>query len=512
MQTWNAITGDQHPFGDDLWVTNTALFVNRDIPGIPETYEEQRLASRAVYITGLPFQLTPAQIEDVFRRVATVTACPSLVSLTSGDTFRWVVYEDKEGAAMAVQLAEDEAKMGVGVVRVIQSLRAGEVYSVLPDKEEDEEEEVEEEDEDKTYDHDKTPTQSEFTFHAHPVPQPHIPSPFVVTELFSPTVNPPVTPVTPITPITPVATRHAQTLSVTSSASSNNTSAAGVGLESAPQSPDGPTAGTPAPAPATDPFVSQTSSWAAIAGRSQPENQIIDVQVTKRVRLNPVGRIPSIGSVRSVDANVEPLEEQKRVILLLNLPNNIHLRDVSDAVREGPLVKIVFGQNDDDKTRYAGIIFQNAGDATRFFEVLQKERRLSRPDRFRFIVDAVIGDPFPVNDDIKAMSYPTNASRRLTIVKARFFFMFKEEHLKRLCEKLVGPDNIQLIWLYNGGNATVVFADVASAIKVKKELDRRAAMAGKDAGESEIWSGLHTTFSKDPCVIPLDDLKTTLHD
>lgn len=494
MQTWNSITGDRYRSGDDLWVTDIALFVDRDIPGIPNAYEEQRLANRAVYITGFPFQLTQYQMEEVFSQVATVTACPSLVSLASGDTFRWVIYEEKEGAALAVQLAEEEAKRGVGMVRVIQSLRAGEVYSVLPDEEGGEKE---------TYDDDRTPTQSEFTFHAHPTPRQRVPSPLMVAGLPPPTADPPVT---------PVAVRHTRSSSIASSITSNDTSAAGVALESAPQSSEGPAAGVPAPAPAADPFVSQTSSWAAIAGRSQPENQIIDVQVTRRAHANPTSRIPSIGSVRSVDANTEPLEEQKRVILLLNLPNNIHLKDVSDAVREGPLVKIVFGQNDDDKTRYAGIIFQNACDANRFYEVLQKERRLSRPDRFRFIVDVVIGDPFPMNEDIKAMSYPTNASRRLTIVKARFFFMFKEEHLKRLCEKLVGPENIQLIWLYNGGNATVVFADVASAIKIKKELDRRAAMAGKDGGESEIWSGLHTTFSKDPCVIPLDDLKTTLHD
>jgi len=66
-----------------------------------------------------------------------------------------------------------------------------------------------------------------------------------------------------------------------------------------------------------------------------------------------------------------------------------------------------------------------------------------------------------------------------------------------------------MIWLYNGGNATVVFADVASAVKVKKELDKRASSAGEPGGESAIWAGLHTTFSKDPCVFPLE-LKTAM--
>jgi hypothetical protein len=94
------------------------------------------------------------------------------------------------------------------------------------------------------------------------------------------------------------------------------------------------------------------------------------------------------------------------------------------------------------------------------------------------------------------MGPPTYATRRLTIVKSRFFFIFKEPQLKALCEKEVGPDAIQVIWLYNGGNATVVFAKVADAVKVKQRLD-----ALSDAAEeSSHFYGLQTSFSKDPCV------------
>jgi hypothetical protein len=251
-------------------------------------------------------------------------------------------------------------------------------------------------------------------------------------------------------------------------------------------------------------------SWANVAGTSKPEERIIDLH-PKPARLKPIGPTPSISYVRNVDAYAEPLEDQKRVVLLLNLPNNLTIRDISDAVKEGPLVKIVLAHNDDDKSRYAGIIFQRAYEAAAFYEVLQRERKCSRPDRFRFIVDAVMGDPFPMNEEVKAMSPPLLATRRLTLVKARFFFMFKEEMLQRFCEKLVGLDNIQLIWLYNGGNATVVFADVMSAIRVKTELDRKSASAGKPDGESEIWAGLQVSFSKDPCVVPLE-LKTALYE
>lgn len=94
------------------------------------------------------------------------------------------------------------------------------------------------------------------------------------------------------------------------------------------------------------------------------------------------------------------------------------------------------------------------------------------------------------------MGAPTFATRRLTIVKSRFFFVFKEPQLKALCEKEVEPENIQIIWLYNGGNATVIFAKVSDAILVKKKLDSL-----RDAAEeSSHFYALQTTFSKDPCV------------
>jgi len=85
--------------------------------------------------------------------------------------------------------------------------------------------------------------------------------------------------------------------------------------------------------------------------------------------------------------------------------------------------------------------------------------------------------------------------------------------LTDLCCKIAGQDNVQLVWLYNGGNATVVFADVESAIKVKKVLDKRANAShnGAQCAESIVWKGLQTTFSKDPCIHPLD-LKTAIHD
>lgn len=98
---------------------------------------------------------------------------------------------------------------------------------------------------------------------------------------------------------------------------------------------------------------------------------------------------------------------------------------------------------------------------------------------------------------IKLMGAPTFASRRLTVVKSRFFFMCKQNDFRSFCEDLVGAEQIQCIWLYNGGNATVVFADVKSAVTVKMELDKLSSAAVDD---SNIYFGLNVSYSKDPCL------------
>jgi len=250
--------------------------------------------------------------------------------------------------------------------------------------------------------------------------------------------------------------------------------------------------------PVTAVFTTQVSTWANIAGAATPSTRLIDLhpEKEKAPRLHPVGRIPSVSNPKYA----EPLTEQMRVVFCLNLPNNITLTDISDAVREGPVLALRMGVNNDDGKRFVGIIFQFATDAEKFFQVLIKERVDSAPQRFRFIVDVARGEPFPADENLRAMNPPTYATRRLTLVKKAFFFAFTERHLKQFCEKHVGAEHIQLIFIYNGGNATIVFAEVAGAIKVKKELEKKRDNAqNRLEGEGSLFQGLGVSFSKDPC-------------
>lgn len=144
------------------------------------------------------------------------------------------------------------------------------------------------------------------------------------------------------------------------------------------------------------------------------------------------------------------------------------------------------------------MIFQHARDAEAFFLVVTRERINNKPDRFRFLVEAARGDVFPSDDIIKLMSAPTFASRRLTIVKSRFFFVYKEDEFRRLAEKTVGKDNVQFVYVYNGGNASIIFADVHSSILFKQELERLA----KGSEDESSFAGIVVSYSKDPSATP----------
>lgn len=252
----------------------------------------------------------------------------------------------------------------------------------------------------------------------------------------------------------------------------------------------------------------QASSWATLASKDVPEygklnmRGVIPTSSEPRprniARLRPVGRIPSIEAARasrkSISRNVESIAGQNRVIFILSLPQHITLRKVSDAISEGPIASIRFGTNADDASRYVGIVFQNAWDAGKFYVHMQQEHKRQQPPyRLGFLADVLRGDPHPADDSIRAMAAPVYARRRLTIVKSKLFFLWKKSELETLCNKHVGEENVQMVHLYNGGNATVCFAGVEAAIKIKSLLTRMAHDKGR------VWEGMYINYSKDPC-------------
>lgn len=419
----------------------------------------------------MPNGLSHEHFRSLFDPFGSVQVSPVLISLPTGDVFRWVVVNNAQ-IATAVKMAMHGSVVDAEPLVVCGALRPGRTLWLLGKEVEGDDERL-----------------GLGTVHGHPSPPPQAraaPKKMPVPRMLQPVVVAP-------TSVLPRIREHDENFAPNSEPGA---------MQASPDDSTETIVQVGAPLAAIAP---PTSSWANIASASDPETRVINLHPTHRVRsgprLHPAGRIPSPHS------NEEPMIEQGRLIFLLSLPNNISLADITSAIREGPVAKIQFGIDQDEKTRFAGIIFLYARDAEAFYSVLCKERVDSRPGRFRFIVDAVRGDPFPADDTIKAMSMHPWATRRLTIVKGRFFFMHSLRWLEDFVTKIAGEANVQLVWIYNGGNATAVFADVASAIQVKRALDRRASAAKK--GSEDPWDGLQTTFSKDPCIHALD-LRTTM--
>ena len=492
--------------GHDTWITEEYLDVDRCIPGIPTAYKQEQQENRAVYVKGLPHGWRNEPFETLIENFGTIEKAPCLISFASEHTFRWAIMATAEDADM---LLNGMHWMNFHGLHLTTSMAApaGRTLHLLSSR---------------TAAQLPTPSSTPFqgfgahTMHGQPYPAPNTDPREKTKETVSFTEY-----ATPTTRARPVALPKEFTPSPRAPEFNPSSNAATTSAEPSRLSRDEiiiriePSSDTeeeeeeeaiPASPPAA-PFVPLATSWANIASAANPSTNIVELRPSRRSasgRLRSVGRIPNVVRTERYSDNGESQADQMRVVFLLNLPNNLTLQDVSNGVQEGPVVQIVFGFDEEEHSRYAGVVFQYARDAEVFHQVLLKERAESRPERFRFIMEAVRGDPFPADAAIKAMSDPNiNASRRLTMVKKAFFFAFGERHLTALCNKIAGEEHVQLVWLYNGGNATVVFSNVAAAMKMKTQVDAYVAGAGLPGGQPAIWQGLQTTYSKDPCQVPL---------
>lgn len=250
-------------------------------------------------------------------------------------------------------------------------------------------------------------------------------------------------------------------------------------------------------------------SWAAIAGCPFKDSLVIDLRPrgmsgTENTLSIPSTKTSSQIQVPSKVESAEPKDAQMRVVFLLDIPNNITYENVSDAIHEGPLHSIRFGINGDNNSRFSGVVFQHSGDAQRFYAALQLNEA-EKLRRFRWNVKSAMGPPFPADEIINAMTFKEEdpsaclATRRLTLVRSQLFSQYSEIQLEDLFSKVVRREFIQKIFLYNSGNATVIFAGVQEAITVKKHLEEMERKAGRGNGVPPIFKGLSIFFSKDPC-------------
>lgn len=516
-------TGDYSAEGKDAYITFANITPTSHVPGIPSPYSKEQFEQRALYIVGIPAEWQTPAFRRIFQIYGTVEKCPVIIDLVSKSTFRFVIMSTTEECLKARDSVHGFVLEG-NTIFTTEALPSSSLLdlrhlgpSISKSQPEDGEELNDDAEDQLTVadlninDHDNNIALNRpYIFGSgslHKIPTTH---------------GHPSTPSmkVPLVEIQEVDSESEADIQVTTRkhrpaplnlTGANDITSRRVSPLLPAQSPfptqvqfestietEEDTSLLSSPTPTQPVFQTQANTWAAIVSSASPSHRNVDLHPeTPRSgrRLNSVGRIPSVPAIKHKIH--EPLSQQARVVLILNIPNTMSLSDISNAVREGPVVCIRFGVDADTGKRFSGIVFQHAQDAQSFYDVLLQEKADNMPNRFRFIADCVRGDPFPINEDIIAMGPPTYASRRLTIVKKAFFFTFNSGNLQTLCEKVVSKENIQLIFIYNGGNATVVFAEVSAAIKMKARLDQLRDSAGN--GTWSMYENLQVTFSKDPC-------------
>jgi hypothetical protein len=201
---------------------------------------------------------------------------------------------------------------------------------------------------------------------------------------------------------------------------------------------------------------------------------------------------------------LDPRAAQKRVVWVRRCPLYAKLGEISKLIREGPVHSIIFRSDPRAAlAREARIVFHLATDAARFLERMQglDDNTWLRELRFE------LGEPFPDDEEMQLMGPPTNARRRLTIVRAGLFThtstktMFANDVYTN-----VRRSSVELVFFYNSGNATVVLDTVNRAIRLKEWFDNKSTTIGSP------YEGVKATFSKDPCEHSMRLVSSTSHE
>ncbi|KAI9805466.1 MAG: hypothetical protein M1825_000717 [Sarcosagium campestre] len=242
-----------------------------------------------------------------------------------------------------------------------------------------------------------------------------------------------------------------------------------------------------------DTSAAQLRSWASIAApegsRSAAEHRVVSMQ-----RTGPelhIGR-PINGAMVLVPWGLaESQSMQRRVVWIFSCPPETTIHSITARIHTGPLMSIALAREGSSRSPACCIIFHKAEHAQ---ELVASYQLSALKQEYVFFKDEhlELGEPYPADREIQLMDPPTFARRRLSIVRKVMFTRAFETRFVRDIKRLAGEDNVELIYIYNSGNATVVLAGVRCALMVKDGLEKEGRRAGP-------YQGLTVTFSKDPC-------------
>ena len=188
---------------------------------------------------------------------------------------------------------------------------------------------------------------------------------------------------------------------------------------------------------------------------------------------------------------------QQRVVFVKGCRVGTRLHDITKQIGQGPLMSISIVP-DPEQPRpcvSVGIIFFDADHARAFLHNNEISVKDNGHCLYGVGVTVVPGPLWPEDDEIRAMgglSFQGRERRRLIFSGAGLFRRIDGAKFHQDLKAIAGDDNIELIWLYNQGNATVVLASTRVARVVLTELKKKALHGGA-------YEGVSITFATDPC-------------
>ncbi|KAJ9662790.1 hypothetical protein H2198_001241 [Neophaeococcomyces mojaviensis] len=224
------------------------------------------------------------------------------------------------------------------------------------------------------------------------------------------------------------------------------------------------------------------NSWAAIAATAP---------IGKESGIIKFG--PSDGLKRRVVEAEEPDHDSKdrRVVWVQPWNESRPLSDISKTMRDmGAIYSMAYAPDEGGVC----IIFYQAHSATLFLHMAAEHMARTGVSPFGPDIRVIPGMPYPADSDIRRMDNPHNERRRLTFARQQLFSHGISEHqFRRDIEDIVGPQNIELLWLFNTGNATVVLSAVPLAKLVRDKFLEYSRP------KSSPYQGVMVSFSHDPC-------------
>lgn len=185
------------------------------------------------------------------------------------------------------------------------------------------------------------------------------------------------------------------------------------------------------------PAVATAGSWASVAAAAIRKDN------------NGVATYSPGEGLAKRRAEASSSSEDSRVVWVLGWKPGRPMGQITQYVTQGPICSMAY-----DREHHAVcIVFQHATSASNLTESCQQFEAETGECLFGQGCNVIMGQPYPITDDLQRMGFPWNERRRLTFARSQLFAHgMTETAFRNDIYHIVGEGNVELVWLFNTGN------------------------------------------------------------